>query len=254
MRLAGTQKAALIIAVLLLIISGTQLDITVAALRCWRHVHRAAASEFVVPQWWTPYTIGSAVFAPLWLAVTGAVLILVRRFPKLALVSLSAFLIAAPMSCGYAPSLDPRSGGFLGLEELPFTSAEREANRDHLMRVNQRLKSRAQFPLSPQELRDVVGSLASETSPYEQGGVPLNFALSFQINRGVPFSTEPAKPGIVYYAVNSDGSQFALTISGLNAPAGDRPKMMRETTFVGSKQPWGGLLVLEEVNRSGMTR
>ncbi len=88
--------------------------------------------------------------------------------------------------------------------------------------------------------------MASEASPYVQNGRRIKFDLRFITNEGVPYSANPEKPGIVYYAVNSDGSQFVLTISGLNTPASDRTSMMKEVAWIGAKQPWGGLLAVEE--------
>lgn len=137
------------------------------------------------------------------------------------------------------------------MEELPFADAERAADLSHLIRVDERIKnwghSRGEFPRSPGALRDAVGDLAYENSPYNQAVRYIRFDLKFVMDQGRPYVTEPEKPGIVYYSVNRDGTQFVLTISGLNAPMGRRPSMMRAGAFVGEKQPWGGLLATEEV-------
>ena len=160
------------------------------------------------------------------------------------------FLIVEPISCVSAPSLNKESGGFLGLEELPFADAEWVADSNHLLRIDERIKIRGnntrEFPTSPEALKNAVGNLAHETSPYEHGGKQLDFDLEFVLDKGVPYSANPERPGIVYYSVNPSGTQFALTISGLNAPVSDRASMMKEGTFVGSKQPWGGLLATED--------
>jgi hypothetical protein len=250
MKLDGKQIAAVVLAVLLVLISAIQLGETVSAVRYWWHVNHATVSEYVVPHWWTQYTITSALFAPVWLTCTGAALLFVRRRPILAIIALSTFLIVEPISCASAPSLSKESGGFLGLEELPFADAERVADSNHLLRIDERIKihgnSTGEFPTSPEALKNAVGNLAHEISPYEHGGKQLDFDLVFVLDKGVPYSTNPERPGIVYYSVNPSGTQYTLTISGLNAPVSDRASMMKEGTFVGSKQPWGGLLATEE--------
>jgi hypothetical protein len=250
MKLDGKQIAAIVLAVLLVLISWTQLDETVSAVSYWWHINHVASNEYVVPNWWTQYTIASALFTPVWLVCTGAALLFVRWRPILVIIALSTFLIVEPISCVSAPSLNKESGGFLGLEELPFADAERVADSNHLLRIDERIKIRGnntrEFPTSPEALKNAVGNLAHETSPYEHGGKQLDFDLEFVLDKGVPYSANPERPGIVYYSVNPSGTQFALTISGLNAPVSDRASMMKEGTFVGSKQPWGGLLATED--------
>jgi hypothetical protein len=165
-----------------------------------------------------------------------------------AVITLSSFLLIEPYSCGSVPSLT--SGGFLGLEELPFAGAERAADSDHLAQIDARLKrlgdEAGAFPTSNESLEAAVRTLAYEQSPYERDGKKLPFELRLVLNQGTPYSTTPERPGIVYYAVDLDGRQFVLTISGLNAPYASRPSMMRAEAFVGGKQPWGGLLATQE--------
>jgi len=161
-----------------------------------------------------------------------------------------ALLIVAPISCASAPSLYREAGGPVGLEELPFADAERAADLKHLMRVDEQVKrwgdDRKEFPKSSDALRAVVGELAYESSPYEEAGKNIAFDLKFEMDEGRPYSTEPRKPGVVYYSVDQSGTQFVLTISGLNAPIDNRPSMVKAGAFVGGKQPWGGLLATEE--------
>ncbi|MGA2169346.1 MAG: hypothetical protein ABSG62_14140 [Terracidiphilus sp.] len=250
MKLDGRQQAALVLALFLVVISGAELHETFSAINYWRHVSHAGSNEFVVPHWWTGYTIISALFAPSWLACTCAALALCRRWPLFGVITLGAFLILEPISCASAPAADRDSQGFLGLEELPFADAERTADGRHLERIDQILKRRGDstgsFPTTDEALRVAVGDLAFETSPYEQGGKKLPFELRLVLNQGVPYSATPEKPGIVYYAVNESGRQFVLTMSGLNTPISNRASMMKASTFVGEKQPWGGLLASEE--------
>jgi hypothetical protein len=178
-----------------------------------------------------------------------AALALARRWPILSLIALSSFLIIEPVSCVSAPSLS-RGGGFLGLEELPFADAERAADMVHLEQIDAQLmkagNDAGSFPTSEAELKEAVGSLAFESSPYEQGGKTMAFDTDLVLKRGVPYVTSPEKPGIVDYAVDPDGRQFVLTMSGLNAPISARPSMMKAEAFVGEKQPWGGLLATQE--------
>ena len=249
MRLNSKQKAAILIAGILLVISVMQSDETLSAVHyLWRVAH-AGPTDFFVSHWATRYTLVSAFFAPCWIACALAALTLARRWPILSLIMLSSFLIIEPVSCVSAASLS-RDGGFLGLEELPFADAERAADMVHLEHIDAQLKEAGNdaglFPTTEAELKDVVGGLAFESSPYEQGGKTMAFDLELVLNRAVPFVTSPEKPGIVYYAVDPDGRQFVLTLSGLNAPINARPSMMKAEAFVGEKQPWGGLLATEE--------
>ena len=249
MEINGRQKFAFALIALVAVISVAQMDETFSAISFWWKVNHPTSSQFVVPHWWTHYTIVSALFAPVWLTCSGATLFLVRHRPGLALIALSAFLIVEPISCASAPSFDHESGNLLGLEALPFADAERNADRRHLISIDERIKSvggTGAFPLSEEELKKLVGNLAFETSPYVQSGKRISFDLRFITNRGIPYSTNPEKPGIVYYAVDSDGKQFVLTISGLNTPTSNRASMMEEVAWIGSKQPWGGLLATEE--------
>jgi hypothetical protein len=250
LRLEGKQWAALVLAGILIVISGTQLNETYAAIDAWWRIGHAAPADFVVPDWCTHSTMVSALFAPAWLVLIGAALLLSRRWPLITVIALSSFLIIEPLSCVSATSWVSESEGFLGLAELPLAQAERSADWEHLSRMDSLLKRAGHdtgaFPTSERDLEAAVGNLALEPSPYEQGGKRLAFDLRFVLNQGVPYRTSPEKPGIVYYAVNPGGRQFVLTISGLNTPISDRASMMKAEAFVGEKQPWGGLLATEE--------
>jgi hypothetical protein len=67
MRLDGKQRVVLVLAAVLVLISGTQLDETASAVGYWWHVNHAGSSDYVVPNWWMQYTIASALFVPVWL-------------------------------------------------------------------------------------------------------------------------------------------------------------------------------------------
>lgn len=250
MRLDGKQKTALVLTGLLLVMAGVELEETISAIHFWWWVGHPAHSDFVVTNWRTPYTVASALFAPMWFVCAGATLALSRRWPIAALVTLSLFLVIEPLSCVSAPSIFRGSEGFLGLEELPFAGAERAADWEHLAKVDAQLKrigvDAGVFPTSYDALKAAVGDVSFESSPYEQNGKMLPFDLKFVSNRGTPYAPIPEKPGIVYYAVNFAGTQFVLTISGLNAPVSNRSSMMKAEAFVREKQPWDGLLATEE--------
>jgi hypothetical protein len=250
MKLSGRLKVVLVLALFLAVISASELPETSSAIRYWWNVGHARTNDFVVLHWWTNYTLISSLFAPSWLACICAVMLLCRRWPLFCVITLSTFLVVEPVSCVSAPSADPYSEAVLGLEEIPFATAERAADEKHLERMDRLLKQRAGdtggFPTTEKELHDVVGDVAFETSPYEQAGRKLPFDLRLVINQGTPHSETPEKPGIVYYAVNGSGRQFVLTISGLNEPVSGRASMMKASTFYGGKQPWGGLLASEE--------
>jgi len=248
MRLDGWQKTAVALAAMLVLISSAQLDETISAVSFWWRLSREKG-EFVVAHWWTHYTIASALFAPVWLVLIAGVLVFVRRKPWLAVIALSTLLIIEPISCASAPTTGIEHDEIFGLEELPYAEAERAADREHLMRIDNRLESFAagqgRFPVSVESLKMAVADLAFEKSPYMRQGRQIKFDLRFVMNQGTPYSGQSEKPGIVYYAVNPSGTQFVLTVSGLNTPISDQPSMMKEGTFVGGKQPWGGLLAIE---------
>jgi len=250
MKIDWRKRAAVAIGALLSLVAIWQSDETWSALKCWWGIRHAAPNEYVVHNWATLYTWASALFAPGWLFVGVGTLFLLRRRPVSALIAIIALLILAPISCASAPSLYREAGGPVGLEELPFADAERGTDLKHLMRVDEQIKrwgdDRGEFPKSSDSLRAAVGALAYESSPYEQAGKEIAFNLEFETDDGRPYSTEPRRPGVVYYSVDQTGTQFVLTISGLNAPIDNHPSMVRAGAFVGGKQPWGGLLATEE--------
>ena len=51
--------------------------------------------------------------------------------------------------------------------------------------------------------------------------------------------------GTIEGAVGRAGGLGRL-FSGLNMPVSDKVSMVRESNFIGQKQPWGGLLAVEE--------
>jgi len=124
MKVERRQTAALVLAVFVVAVSACQVDETVSALKYWWAVKHASSADFLVSHWATLYTWESALFAPFWFAVSASAFFFVRRWPTLALSISAACMIAAPISCAYAPSLDKRSRSPFGFEELPFADAE----------------------------------------------------------------------------------------------------------------------------------
>ncbi|MGB8031157.1 MAG: hypothetical protein WCF30_16020 [Terracidiphilus sp.] len=252
MRLKGSQQASVALSLLLLFMAGSQLDETFSAVHFWWRVNHPASGEFIVTHWWTPYTVASAFFAPAWFVCIAAALLLSRWRPLTAVIVLSSFLIIEPISCASASSVGGApSGVVLGLAELPFVDAERSADWNQLERLDERLKRAGRdagaFPTSEGGLKAAIGDAAFAPSPYMRVGKTLPFGLALVLNEGTAFTAAtPAAPGVVYYAVDPSGRQFVLTISGLNAPIGNDPSMMKADPFVREKQPWGGLLALED--------
>jgi len=92
----GKQRAALVLAALVAIISVWQADETVTAVKYWWAVKHATGADFVVSHWATSYTSGSALFAPIWLALSVSTLFFVRRRPTLALLISGTYLSPHP--------------------------------------------------------------------------------------------------------------------------------------------------------------
>lgn len=155
------QQAVLVLAGLLLVTSALQLDEPVSAIHSWWRVGHSMPGDFVVANWWTHYTIASALFAPFWILCVLAALLLSRQRPLVAVVMLSIFLIFEPVSCISAPSIVRGSEGLLGLEELPFAGAERAADWEHLAKIEVKLKrvgnDTGAFPTSEQSLAQPSG-------------------------------------------------------------------------------------------------
>jgi len=244
MTLNGKQLTVFMLAGLFILTSVLHLDVTVAAVHFWWRVGHPGQSDFIMHKWWTPYTVASALFAPVWLMLVCSTVLLSRRHPLLAVSILCSFFIVMPLSCVSA------GDNLFGLEELPFAGAERNANWEHLTRMVSRLKLFAHdagtFPTSAKDLIAAVGNVAFESSPYVHSGKRLTFDLGFVLNGGTAYATKPEKPAIVYYAVSPNGKQFVLTISGLNKPISSRASMMKADAFAGEKQPWQGMLAKEE--------
>ncbi len=233
-----------------LVIACSQLDVMIAILRDWWQVKHPPQGFFVVAKWWTPYTVMSALFAPNWILCLACTILLVQHWPKFAVVLLAGFLILEPVSCMAIPAVHGGHGSLLGLEELPIAGAERDSNGEFLWRIDRRLMQwgddYGHFPVTTMELDNAVSSEATTNSPYTLVGRAIPYRIVFIQNDGAPSKMTLGQPGVVNYAVDAGGTQFVLTVSGLNMPVSDKVSMVRESNFVGQKQPWGGLLAVEE--------
>ena len=105
-----------------------QFDVTIAILRDWWQVKHPPRGFFVVPQWWTHYTVMSALYSPIWVVCIGSTILLARRWLGFAVFLLAGFLILEPISCMAMPGIRGGYGYLLGLEELPIAGAERDSN------------------------------------------------------------------------------------------------------------------------------
>jgi hypothetical protein len=133
---------------------------------------------------------------------------------------------------------------------LPYWHLELVENAKYMGSIELRLETwgreHGKFPLTEDELHITLGS-ATMPSPYRQGGNTLNYQFELVPNQSAPYQTTPKRPGIIYYAVDPNGQQFWLTLSGLNALYADRPSMAHSDPLTSSKQPWGDLLVFTDV-------
>jgi hypothetical protein len=235
-----------------------QFDVTIAILRDWWQVKHPPQGFFVVSKWWTHYTVMSALYAPTWIVCIGSTILLARRWPRFVVFLLAGFLILEPVSCMAMPGVRGGYGHLLGLEELPIAGAERDSNADVLGRIDQKLNQwggdHGHFPFNPTELEDAVPAEMPKNSPYTLNGTAIPYRIVLVQNSGTLSRQIFGQPGVVNYAVNADGTQFVLTISGLNMPVSEKISMMRESTFVGGKQPWDGLLAVEENKVSKVSR
>jgi hypothetical protein len=238
--------ASWVLAIILLIFAVGQMDVTRALIRSWWLVAHPPPHAFVVKHWFTHYTIASGVFAPAWCLIVLLLLWLSSRWRVLGTVALSLCFILLPMSCASAPNFDGGSGYFLGLEEIPFSAAERMQLDSHLTCVFEKLDrwghDHGRFASSENDIRSVPLDDCNERSPYWQDGTPVQYSFRAVWNDGGPYRGVPDRPATVFYSVSSDGRQFAVTISGLNTPVANVPSMMKQTAFIGGKQPWWGLL------------
>jgi len=237
------------LAIILLVFAVAQMDVTWALIRSWWLVAHPPSHAFVVKHWFTHYTIASGLFAPVWCLI---VLVLFwvsskRQIPGV--VALSLCFILLPMSCASAPGFKGGSGYFLGLEETPFSAAERMQVDTHLTCVYEKLDrwghDHVHFAINENEVQSIPLDGCNESSPYWQDDIPVPYSFRAVWNDGRAYSGASDRPGIMYYSVSSDGKQFVLTISGLNAPLAMMPSMMKKTSFIGGKQPWGGLLAAQ---------
>jgi len=245
----AVRTASWTLAIVLLTLACVQFDVTWVLVHSWWQVAHPPPHAWVVCHWFTPYTIASGLFAPLWCLVVALLLWTSYKQPILGIAALSLCVILLPVSCSSATGFRGGEGYFFGLEEVPFSGAERSVDSAYLACLAERLRRLGHdyehFPLTEAEIKSIPFGDCIIDSPYWQDGSSIPYTFRVVRNSGRAFGGTPDRPGIVYYSVNTTGKQFVLTISGLNAPVANTPSMGKETAFVGGKQPWGGLLAYQ---------
>jgi hypothetical protein len=176
-----------------------------------------SANVFYVDHWWNTWMLVCCLAGPtvLILVAVGICSALRSTWPTWPLIALPLALIIELCALVVIPN-------------LPFWQLELVQNVTHMAPLEQRLKTwsteHGRFPVTQNELDNVLSS-TTMTSPYRQGGNTLSYQIELVPNQSAPYQTTPTQPGIVYYAVDPNGRQYWLTVSGLNAPYADRPAM-----------------------------
>jgi hypothetical protein len=208
-------------------------------LRIWIDFRLHSRQVFYVEHWLDGSVLGLIFAAPflLILAVLGALAAIHPSWPKSAALAVPAGITIALYTIICIPN-------------VPLWHSELMQNANHLGFVEHLLddwyRGHSRYPLTSEELQDALQAQDRIASPYGRAGERLIYELQFEPRESKPFKTESARPGIVYYAVDTRGEQFWLTVSGLNAPFAERASMARTDAFAASKQPWEGLLVVSD--------
>jgi hypothetical protein len=233
--------ASLLAVVLLWLLSLPLIQFTWTVVENWVRFHLHKGQLFSIEHWLDATTLALALAGPIVLLLSAfGVLATIRqgwpRWPVLA-VPLGFVVALYAMVC---------------IPNVLLWDSELSGNLNHLRSLEHRLEGWARiherFPLTRAEVDSAVGEVATEPGPYWQRGKRLDYQIEVVLNQSAPYRPSPQQPGIVYFAVNSTGWQFWLTVSGINAPFSDRVTMARTDAFTASKQPWEGLLVFSEAN------
>ena len=232
---------SLVAVVLLWLLSLPMIQFTWTVVGNWMQFHLQQRQLFSIGRWLDATAVALALAGPIVLLLSAlGVLAAIRsewpRWPVLA-VPLGFIVAFYAMVC---------------IPNVPLWHLELIGNLNHLGSLEHRLEGwdriHGRFPLTRAELDSALGGVATEPGPYCQRGERLNYQLEVVSNQTAPYRTSPQQPGIVYYAVDSAGRQFWLTVSGVNAPFSDRVTMARTDAFTASKQPWEGLLVFSDTD------
>jgi hypothetical protein len=233
--------ASLVAVALLWLLALPLLQFSWTVVENWVQFHLHKGQLFSIDRWLDATTLALALAGPIVLLLSAfGVLAAIRsewpRWPVLA-VPLGFIVSLYAMVC---------------IPNVPLWHSELFGNLNHLGSLEYRLESwnriHERFPLTRAEMDSALGAVATEPGPYRQGGKRLDYQIEVVLNQTAPYRTNPQQPGIVYYAVDSAGRQFWLTVSGIDAPFSDRVTMARTDPFTASKQPWEGLLVFSDAN------
>lgn len=233
--------ASLVAVVFLWLLSLPLIQFTWTVVETWVQFHLDKGEPFSIGRWLDATTLALALAGPIVLLLSAiGVLAAIRsewpRWPVFA-VPLGFIVALYAMVC---------------IPNVPLWHSELFGNLNHLGSLEHRLEGwdriHGRFPLTREEVDSVLGGVATEPGPYCQRGKRLDYQIEVVLNQTAPYRTSPQQPGIVYYAVDSAGRQFWLTVSGLNAPFSDRVTMARTDAFTASKQPWEGLLVFSDAD------
>jgi hypothetical protein len=233
--------ASLVAVALLWLLSLPLIGFTWTVAENWVQLHLRNGQIFSMERWLDATTLALALAGPIVLLLSAfGVLAAVRsNWPRWPVLALPLGFIVALCVRVYIP-------------DVLLSHSELSGNRNHLGSLEHRLEDwdrvHGRFPLTRAELDSSLGGVATEPGPYCQRGKRLDYQVEVQLNQSAPYRASPGRPGIVYYAVDSTGRQFWLTVSGLNAPFSDRVTMARTDAFTASKQPWADLLVLSDAN------
>ena len=203
--------ASLVAVVFLWLLSLPLIQFTWTVIETWVQFHLDKGEPFSIGRWLDATTLALALAGPIVLLLSAfGVLAAIRsewpRWPVLA-VPLGFIVALYAMVC---------------IPNVPLWHSELFGNSNHLGSLEHRLEGwdriHGRFPLTRAEVDSVLGGVATEPGPYCQRGKRLDYQIELILNQTAPYHTSPQQPGIVYYAVDSAGRQFWLTVSGLNAP------------------------------------
>lgn len=207
----------------------------------WARFWLRPASAFYVESWMSKSILIWALAAPtvFLLIGIGALASLRSSWPRWPVIALPIALVIALFSLKDFPS-------------APLRDLEQTRNTGHLADVGHFIAMWSgngdRFPLTQSELEHALRPWLEGPSIYRQQRQTINYQIEFHANQTGPYRANPERPGIVYYAVNQSGSKFWLTISGLNAPFANHAQMMRVDDYTAERQPWGDILVEDDVS------
>jgi hypothetical protein len=200
--------ASLVAVVFLWLLSLPLIQFTWTVVETWVQFHLQKGEPFSIGRWLDATTLALALAGPTVLLLSGfcVVAAIGSEWPRwTVLVVPLGFVVAL-----YAMVCIPN---------IPLWHSELIGNLNHLGSVEHLLKEwgriHERFPLTRAEVDSALGGVATEPAPYCQSGNRLDYQIEVVLNQTAPYRTSPQQPGIMYFAVDSAGRQFWLTVSGL---------------------------------------